>query len=107
MPSGKRARQQRQAAAVAAPPPVRAKGVGGTRGRQASPRALAIGGGIALAIVIAIVLGVVLSGGSSGGNEIVKSSDMQGLPSTGTQSWAGSLAGAAEANGLFKGIPQK
>jgi len=106
MPSGKRARQQRQAAAATAPPPVRSKGVGGVRARQASPRALAIGGGVALAIVIAIVLGVVLSGGSGGGGGVVSSSDLQGLPATGSQSWAGSLAGAPDANGLFKGIPQ-
>jgi protein-disulfide isomerase len=106
MPSGKRARQQRQAAAATAPPPVRSKGVGGVRARQASPRALAIGGGIALAIVIAIVLGVVLSGGSGGGGGVVSSSDLKDLPTTGTHSWAGSLAGAADANALFKGIPQ-
>ena len=106
MPSGKRARQQRQAAAATAPPPVRSKGVGGVRARQASPRALAIGGGIALAIVIAIVLGVVLSGGSGGGSVVVNPDDLKDLPATGSQSWAGSLAGAAEANGLFKGIPQ-
>jgi protein-disulfide isomerase len=109
MPSGKRARQQRQqAAATAAPPPVRSKGVGGTRARQASPRALAIAGGVVLIVVIAVVLGVVLSGGSSGGggSNVVSPSDMQGLPATGSQSWAGSLPGAAEANGLFKGIPQ-
>jgi protein-disulfide isomerase len=85
---------------------VRSKGVGGVRARQASPRALAIGGGVVLAIVIAIVLGVVLSSGSGGGGGFVKSSDLQDLPATGSQSWAGSLAGAAEANGLFKGIPQ-
>ena len=108
MPSGKRARQQRQqAAAATAPPPVRSKGPGGVRARQASPRALAIGGGVVLAIVIAIVLGVVLSsGGSSGGDGIVSSSDMQGLPAIGSQGSAGSLPGAAEANNLFKGIPQ-
>jgi protein-disulfide isomerase len=106
MPSGKRARQQRQAAAAAAPPPVRSKGAGGVRARQASPRALAIAGGVALAIVIAIVLGVVLSGGGGGGGGIVSSADLQDLPATGSQSWTGSLAGAPEANGLFKGIPQ-
>jgi protein-disulfide isomerase len=107
MPSGKRARQQRQATAAAAPPPVRSKGAGGVRARQASPRALAIAGGVVLAIVIAIVLGVVLSGGSGGGGGgIVSSADLQDLPATGSQSWAGSLAGASEANGLFKGIPQ-
>jgi protein-disulfide isomerase len=111
MPSGKRARQQRQQAAAAAvrtPPPVRSKGVGGVRARQASPRALAIAGGVVLAIVIAIVLGVVLSGGGGGGGGggVVTSADLQGLPSTGSQSSASALPGAAEANNLFKGIPQ-
>jgi protein-disulfide isomerase len=53
------------------------------------------------------VLGVVLSsGGGGGGGGVVSSSDLDGLPATGSQSWAGSLAGASEANGLFKGIPQ-
>jgi len=108
MPSGKRARQQRQQAAVAAPPPVRSKGVGGARARQASPRALAIGGVVVLAIVVAIVLGVVLSGGGSGGGSaVVSPSDMAGLPPTGSQNWAGALQGAAEGNNLFKGVPQK
>ena len=107
MPSGKRARQQRQQAAAAAPPPVRSKGAGGTRSRQASPRALAIAGGVVLAIVIAIVLGVVLSNKSTGGGtQIVSSSDLSGLPAVGSQSSAGAPAGAPEANGLFKGIPQ-
>ena len=89
------------------PPPVRSKGVGGARARQASPRALAIAGGVVLLIVIAIVLGVVLSSGGGGGGGIVSSSDLQDLPPTGSQSWKGSLPGAAEANRLFKGIPQK
>ena len=108
MPSGKRARQQRQAAAATAPPPVRSKGAGGGRTRQASPRALAIAGGVVLVIVIAIVLGVVLSsgGGSSNGSDIVTSADLSGLPATGSQSSPVALAGAAEANNLFKGIHQ-
>src|SRR4051812_50037505 len=80
MPSGKRARQQRQQAAAAAPPPVRSKGIGGTRARQASPRALAIAGGVVLAVVIAIVLGVVLSGGSGGGGGGVGGSRGPGGP---------------------------
>lgn len=107
MPSGKRARQQRQAAAATAPPPVRSKGVGGTRSRQASPRALAIGGGIALLIVIAIVLGVTLSGGSSGDSGgVVTQQDMAGLPAVGNQNSPSAVQGAQEANNLFKGIPQ-
>jgi protein-disulfide isomerase len=105
MPSGKRARQQRQAAA-AAPPPVRSKGAGGARPRQASPRALAIAGGVALIAVIAIVLGVVLSSGGSSGSGTVTKSDLNGLPATGSATWTGALQGAPEANALFKGIPQ-
>ena len=105
MPSGKKARQQRREAATRTPPPVRSKGVGGMRGpRQASPRALAIGGSVVLVVVIAIVLAVVLGsgGGSGSGGSVLK-----GLPATGSASWAGALDGAPEANDLFKGIPQK
>ena len=71
MPSGKRARQQRAeaAAALRTPPSVRSKGAGG-RTRQASPRALAIAGGVVLVVIIAIVLGVVLSSGGSGGGVV-------------------------------------
>jgi protein-disulfide isomerase len=107
MPSGKRARQQRQQAAAAAPPPVRSKGIGGTRARQASPRSLAIAGGVVLIAVIAIVLGVVLSGGSGGGgSQVVSQSDTAGLPLNGSATSAGAMAGAPAANNLFKGIPQ-
>ena len=90
------------------PPPVRSKGVGGARARQASPRALAIAAGVVLAIVIAIVLAVALrgGGGGSGGGGVVTAADLQGLPATGSQSSASALPGAAEANNLFKGIPQ-
>ena len=107
MPSGKRARQQRQAAAVTAPPPVRSKGIGGARARQASPRALAITGGVVLLAVIAIVLGVVLSKGGSSGSNVVTKHDLAGLPAVGSQTWPGALQGAGEAKDLFKGIPQK
>lgn len=84
---------------------MRSKGAGGTRARQASPRALAIAGGVVLVLVIAVVLGVVLSRGG-GSSETVSVSDMQGLPTTGSSSGATALPGAAEANALFKGIPQ-
>lgn len=101
MPSGKRARQQRQAAtAGGAPPPVRSKGA--PRGkRQASPRALAIGGGIVAIVAIAIVLAVVL-GRSSGGNN----NSTGTTPTIGKCDWTGGLQGACDANNLFKGIPQ-
>jgi protein-disulfide isomerase len=86
---------------------VRSKGVGGVRARQASPRALAIAGGIVLLAAIAVVLAVVMSSnGSGGGSGIVKSSDIQGLPPIGSQRSPAALPGAAEANDLFKGIPQ-
>lgn len=104
MPSGKRARQQRQAAAATAgrtPPPVRSKGAGGGRGRQASPRVLGIAGGVALIVVIAIVLAVVLG---SGGSSNKSTSD---LPAVGNCNSTVALAGACDANALFKGIPQQ
>ena len=107
MPSGKRARQQRQAAAATAPPPVRSKGAGGTRGRQASPRALAIAGGIALVVIVAIVLGIVLNKSSSSSSGTVSKKDIQGLGQTGNANQATALLGSPEANKLFQGIPQK
>jgi protein-disulfide isomerase len=99
MPSGKRSKQQRRdAAAVAAkPPPVRSKGA--PRGaRQASPRALAIGGGAIALVVIGVVLALVLGRGSSSG--LPKNIQTYG-------SIASGLPGAAEVNAMFKGIPQK
>jgi protein-disulfide isomerase len=102
MPSGKRARQQRQQAAAAArtPPPVRSKGVGGARARQASPRALAIAGGVVLIIVLAVVLAVVLTGGK-------KSSANGGkVPLRGHHDWSGALLGSTDVYTMFKGIPE-
>jgi protein-disulfide isomerase len=92
MPSGKQSKAKRRAAA--APPPVRAKGV---RARKASPRVLAIGGGIVVLAVVGIVLAIVLSGG--------KSSATGTLPTTG--SLANALPGASDVNTLLAGIPQK
>jgi protein-disulfide isomerase len=89
---------------------VRSKGVGGARARQASPRVLAIVGGVVLLAVIAIVLGVVLSsssgGGGGGGGGTVTKSDLSGLPAVGNANWSGQLDGASDANALFDGIPQ-
>jgi protein-disulfide isomerase len=68
--------------------------------RQASPRTLAIGGGVVLVVVIAIVLAIVL--GKSGS----KSTLPQNLPPTGKCNWPGALDGACAANDLFEGIPQ-
>jgi protein-disulfide isomerase len=101
MPSGKRSKQQRREAATAGvkPPPVRSKGA--PRGaRQASPRALAIGGGVVALVVVGVVLAVVLGrGGSSSGIP-------KGTPTIGRID-ANSLPGASEIQSLYKGIPQK
>jgi protein-disulfide isomerase len=113
MPSGKRARQQRReaadaAVAVKAPPRVRSKGAPRTGGpaaglpkaaRQASPRALAIGGGLVAIVVIAVVLAVVLAGGKSG------SGVPTGTPQVGSAG-ANALPGASDVQSLFQGIPQ-
>lgn len=78
---------------------MRSKGAGGTRARQASPKALAIAGGVVVLIVIAIVLGVVLS---SGGNKASSAN----FPRVGSHTWQGALTGAADVYTMFKGIPQ-
>lgn len=112
MPSGKRARQQRReaadaAVAVKAPPRVRSKGAPRTGGpggglpgaaRQASPRALAIGGGLVAIIAIAVVLALVLGGSKSGGVP-------KGTPTVGTAGTT-ALPGASGVQSLFHGIPQ-
>jgi protein-disulfide isomerase len=106
MPSGKRAKQLRREAATTAtrtPPPVRSKGSGGVRPRQASPRALTIGGIVVVVAVVAIVLGIVLSRGGGSTN----SNALSGLPAVGNASAPTALPGAPQANDLFKGIPQK
>jgi protein-disulfide isomerase len=107
MPSGKRARQQRREAAdtavsVKSPPRVRSKG-GTSRPalpgapRQASPRALAIGGGIAAIVAIVVVLAVVLGGSKSSG--VPKGTAQVG-------SLSNALPGAGDVQTLFQGIPQ-
>src|SRR5690348_8183750 len=100
MPSGKKSKQQRRAAAAVAvktPPPVRSKGVG-ARPRQASPRALAIGGGILAIVVIAVVLAVVLGRGGSSGIPA-------GTPTVG--SLQNALPGSSDIQTLYRGIPQQ
>jgi protein-disulfide isomerase len=86
---------------------VRSKGAGGARTRQASPRALLIGGIVVLVVIIAIVLGVVLSSGGSSGSGVVSQSDISGLGTTGSDTSQVALPGSSDANALFKGIPQK
>lgn len=105
MPSGKKARQQRQAA-VAAPPPVRS--TGGTGTRQASPKVLGIAGVVVL-VIVAIVLGVVLSnrssGSSNGSGDSPNISIAAGTPKIGNSATS-NLQGATETAKLLKGIPQ-
>ncbi len=85
MTSGKVSKRRRREARVPPPPGAR---------RQASPKVL-IGAALAVAlIVLAIVLGFVFTGGSSSNN----------TPARG--SLAGGLPGAADAQRLFRGIPQ-
>ena len=78
---------------------MRSKGVGGARARQASPRTLAIAGGVVLLVIIAIVLGVVLSSGG-------KKSGTPSLPTVGNPKWPGALLGSTDVSTLFKGIPE-
>jgi protein-disulfide isomerase len=107
MPSGKRARQQRQ---QAAPPPVRSKG-GPGGARQASPRTLGIAGGVIVLVIVAVVLGIVLTQSSSGGTgdgsaDAAAIAGTTGTPAVGNASTS-SLRKAAFVDANLKGIPQK
>ena len=93
MPSGKKSKQARR---TVAPPPIQSKG--GPRRRQANPRVLALGGGVALLAIVGIVLGIVLPGGGNG-------ISLKDIPSTG--SIAAGLPGASEVAAQYKGIPQQ
>lgn len=95
MPSGKKSRYARQAEARK-PPPIRSKG--GTRTRQASPRALATGGGIVAIVVAAIVVAVVVGGGKSS----------SGIPKdhVAVGSLSNGLPGASDVQATLEGIPQ-
>jgi protein-disulfide isomerase len=114
MPSGKRARQQRQQAA--APPPVRSKGGPSLGARRASPRTLAIAGGVIALVIVAVVLGIVLSqNGGGGGGSCSGSGDSAticiatGTPAIGSSSTSSNpnaLPGASDVATLFKGIHQ-
>lgn len=87
MPSGKQSKRRR--AAEAAAPASKA------RTRQASPRVLAIAGGLIALVIAAVVLGVVLTKGDS---------TDAAVPTVG--SLTNALSGAVEAQNLLKGIPQ-
>jgi protein-disulfide isomerase len=117
MPSGKKSKQMRRAAvAQTAPPPVRSKGAirrrplaaapppvvskGAPRSRQASPRVLAIGGGIVAVIAVVVVLAIVLTGGSA------SSGIPKGVPNVGSATSAVALPSSTDVRQLFKGIPQ-
>jgi len=94
MPSGKKSKQARRAAALK-PPPVQSKGA--PRRRQANPRVLAIGGAVAALAIVAIVLGFVFSRGNGSGIP-------KGLPTFG--SIANGLPGSADVQTMYGGIPQ-
>jgi protein-disulfide isomerase len=95
VPSGKKSKQARRAAART-PPPVASKG-SGRRARQADPRILLGIGAVIVLAVVGIVLGFAFSGGGSSG--VPKDAETVG-------SLANGLPGAAEAEALYKGIPQ-
>jgi protein-disulfide isomerase len=87
MPSGKQSKRRR-AEEAAAP-------AGTARTRQASPRVLAIAGGLIALVAAAVVLGVVLTRGDS---------KDEAVPARG--SLTNALRGAVETQQLLKGIPQ-
>jgi len=107
MPSGKRAKQQRRQAA--APPPVRSKGGPGLGARQASPRTLAIAGGVILLVIVAVVLAIVLSKGNGSSNDLgdtAKINLASGMPATGSSTGGFAYPGAPAVATLLNGIPQ-
>jgi protein-disulfide isomerase len=107
MPSGKKARQQRQQAA-AAPPPVRSKG-GPGGARQASPRTLAIAGGVIVAVIVAVVLGIVLTQNSSAKTDSSSDTRSVGIattPAIGSSSNPNAVLYAGDIAKMFKGVPQ-
>lgn len=69
--------------------------------RQASPRALAIGGGIVALVVIAIVLAVVLSRGNNNSPTTATT-----FPTVGSHNSPNALPGAPDVYRLYNGIPQ-
>jgi protein-disulfide isomerase len=96
MPSGKKSKQMRRAAA-SAPPPVQSKGIGARR-RQADPKVLGIAGGAIALVVLVVVLVLVFTGGSN-------KTSLGDLPPVG--SCTTGLPGCSDVVDLFKGIPQK
>jgi protein-disulfide isomerase len=93
---------------------VRAKGSPGLGARQASPRALAIAGGVILLVILAVVLAIVLSQKSSGatGNADPNGDGPTigippGYPGTGSSSRPGAILNSSDVANEFKNIPQK
>lgn len=109
MPSGKKARQERQQAVT--PPPGRS-GDGPSGARRASPRTLAIAGAVILVVIVAVVLGIVLTQQSSS-SPPPQSYDgptigiVAGTPAVGDSASPSALTNAPEVEKLLKGIPQK
>jgi protein-disulfide isomerase len=92
---------------------VRSKGGPGLGARQASPRALAIAGGVLLLVIVAVVLAVVLSqksGGSAGTGDANGDGPTlalaPGTPAVGNSSNPNAVLGAADVATMFKGIPE-
>ena len=108
MPSGKRAREQRQDSAQ---PTAGAKG-GPGGARKASGRTLAIAGGVILLVIIAVVLGIVLTQ-NSGGSSVSSSYDgpkigiVPGTPAVGSSTNPDAALNATDVEKLLDGIPQK
>ncbi len=107
MPSGKRARQQRQAAVPR--PPAGAAGLGA---RKASPRTLAIAGGVIVLVIVAVVLGIVLSSSGSSANASNDGPTVgvvigNGIPAIGSSSRPGAAYAAADVAKMLAGIPQQ
>lgn len=90
-------------------PPQRARGGPGSA-RQASPRTLAIAGGVIVLVIVAVVLAVVLSNGGGGTNTSYDGPTIgvvPGTPAVGSSSSSNALLGASDVAKLLKGIPQK
>ena len=76
------------------------KSKGAARARRASPRALAIGGGVVAVVAVVVVLAIVLGSGGGGGSGLPKNAATVG-------SLANALPGSSDVAAEFKGIPQK
>jgi protein-disulfide isomerase len=71
------------------------------RPRRASPRTLAVAGGIAAIVVVGIILAVTLGTGSGSGTSA------SATPTIGSAAWKGALPDAPIVRKLFAGIPER